>query len=319
MLLKALFPQRVVGARELLDMLNRFLSENDQSWFVDVDSEHRLILNEASAPSHSLHTPYQQLDIVHTHSFQTCMILDGRLQFAESDEFIYHEMLIHPAAIIHGNPRKVLILGGGDGCALREIVKYGGIERIVLVDIDETLVDLFREHYPHFAGGAWQDSRIKVLFQDAFTFLNEGKERWDLIFSDLTEPFDTTELGGDLSSPLYSEGFFELVYSRLAEGGIFVVQTGGLSYQPPRDHHHLNIVRTIESIFSWCTIMYEFVPSFGELWGITLASDTKYHPLKTDVSGRLCSMNIPNLKFYDAETHVRLFSSPKYVREMLER
>jgi spermidine synthase len=318
MSLKALFPSRVVSPRELLDRLSQFLSEKDQPWFVDVDSEHRLILNQATGPAHSVRTPYQQLDVVDTYSFQTCMILDGRLQFAESDEFIYHEMLIHPAAILHGNPRTALVLGGADGCALREIAKHQEIEKIVLVDIDETAVNLFRERYPHFAGGAWLDPRLKVHFQDAFLFLEENAEGWDLVFSDLTEPFDDTGLGGELSSPLYSKDFYRLMQSRLKRGGIFAVQAGGLSYQSSRDRYHLDIVRTIQESFSWCTVMYEFVPSFGELWGITLASDEHYRPLDIDAAVRLRDMGIPALKYYDGVTHRRLFSSPKYVRDMME-
>jgi len=308
------FPRRVLPTEEAVKAVQGFLTRTGKTWFLDIECPSRLSLKGGDEDCLSLRTPYQRLDVLRLHGFGLCMILDGRIQLAESDEWIYHELLIHPACVFHGDPRRVIVLGGGDGCAVRELLRYPHLTDITLVDIDEVVVKVFRDRFSSLNGGALQDPRVHLVCADALEYLRTQQEPYDLIVSDLTEPFDPSELGGNLSFHLYTPASYQLIRDRLTQNGIFVCQTGGILSQPEHDRFHLDILPGIRDHFPRVATGYEFVPSFGELWTITLASAGPLHLEPSQVDGALARLLVKGLRYYDGITHRRAFSPPLFVR-----
>lgn len=256
-------------------------------------------------------TSYQQVEIVDTVTYGRVLILDGKVQSAAFDEYIYHEALIHPAMVLHPEPRRILVIGGGEGAGLREILRYPRVERIMMVDIDQQVVDLCREHLEQWHRGSFEDARVELNFMDARRYLEETEEQFDIIISDLTEP---AEAGP--SYLLFTRQFYEIVKKRLAPGGILAVQAGGLSL----DYMdiHAAVRNTLRQVFRKLRSYHTHVPSFDSSWGFIIASDL-HDPLVLDreeVDRRLAAV-AHQLKFYDGETHEGLFRLPKNIRRAL--
>ncbi|MEM4204315.1 MAG: methyltransferase domain-containing protein, partial [Candidatus Methanomethylicaceae archaeon] len=156
----------------------------------------------------------QQIDVLETEAFGRCLILDGRVQSAQSDEFVYHEALVHPAMVTHPDPRTVLILGGGEGATLREVLRHRTVERAVMVDIDPQVIEVSRRYLPEWSDGAFDDPRAELRIEDAVRYLQETRDRFDIIISDLTEPEPGTP-----SEPLLSREMFAAMRDCLKPGG----------------------------------------------------------------------------------------------------
>ncbi|MEL6980327.1 MAG: polyamine aminopropyltransferase [Pseudomonadota bacterium] len=216
----------------------------------------------------ALDTSYQRL-VVTKRGERTRLFLDGALQFDSQDEHRYHEALAHPAMRRAERLRSVLILGGGDGMAAREALRYP-IERLVLVDLDPAVTRLFSEaRFAALNGAAFSDPRVEIIHADAFTWLAEGEERFDVIIADLPDP-RTLSL-----SKLYSRAFYARLADRLEAGGAAAVQAGAPYYAPEA---YWSVIATLESAPNALrlgegmpvTPYAVWVPSFG-LWGFALA------------------------------------------------
>lgn len=311
---KGLMAQRVLPTGKALDAARKWMGKGGDLWFLEIESPDRLGLTRGEGPTVSVRTRYQRLDLVRLKGFGLCMILDGRMQLAESDEWIYHELLVHPACVIHGDPRRGIVLGGGDGCALRELLRYSKLEEIVLVDIDEEVLAVSKEHLPPLNRGALSDPRVRVVCSDAMHFLRQDTGLYDVIISDLTEPFDPTEPRAVLSSHLYTPEFYQTIRQRLTPEGVFVCQTGGILWQPEHDIHSRTIIDGVRGQFAHVTSCYEFIPSFAELWSITLASTRPLEKTAEEVDEALKRLKVEGLRYYDGISHQRAFSAPPAVR-----
>lgn len=306
-------PRRVLPVQEALSELRVLLPEGGELWFVDTETPSRISLKGGQGEALWLRTRYQQLEIVQLDGYGLCMILDGKVQLAQSDEWIYHELLIHPACVLHGNPTTALVLGGGDGCAARELLRYPGLEQIVIVDIDEEVVALFQERFRVLNGGALTDPKVRIVSQDAMEFLGLSRDHYDVIVSDLTEPFDPANMAGELSAHLYSREAYELILRRLSPEGVFVCQTGGVLHQPQYDRFHLGILEGIREAFPHVRTAYEFIPSFEALWSITLGSRRPLLISPPEVDRALLRLGVTGLRYYDGLAHQRAFSPPRFV------
>lgn len=261
---------------------------------------------------HSGQTAYQQIELWSSPDYGKILLLDGELQSASKDEFIYHEALVHPAVVRSKNPRTALILGGGEGGTLRELLRVECIEKVTMVDIDGEVVDWCRKMMPEHAAGAFEDPRTELRIGDALKFLRESKEQYDLIVSDLTEPTNVL----NLSTSLFSVDAFRLVRARLAPGGIFSLQASQGSLGQTRTH--LEIVRNLRQVFRNVKTLLVHIPSFCCHWTFCLATDQASLSLSKEVvEERLNERGVKGLKFFDGETDVRLKSLPKYLRKEL--
>lgn len=162
-------------------------------------------------------TQYQHLQFVETEFFGNAMILDGIIQLTERDNMGYHEMIVHVPMLAVENPKRVLIVGGGDGGSLRQVLRYDSVEEVVTCELDQRVVDLSRQHLSASFGDPWADSRSQLLIRDAFGFLEENPGKFDVIISDTTDPIGMAER-------LFSDEFYKLVVRALAPGGAAATQ-----------------------------------------------------------------------------------------------
>jgi spermidine synthase len=285
-------------------------------------TEHWQWYVEESAPTEAHHhaienvffsgrSDFQQVAVISTPVFGKMLILDGDTQSSQGDEKIYHETLVHPAMAGAADRSEVLILGGGEGATLREVLRHPGVKRCTMVDIDGLVVDLSKKYLPEWADGAFDEPRANVIIGDALAYMHEHDERYGVIISDLTEPLEDSP-----SNILFNEDVFKLIKSRLAPGGIYVLQASTAAFH--NYSLHAKMARTLRRHYAHVTSFFTYVPAFDTDWAFLACSDTvdlaSLDPAKVNAyCGQLRGENF----FYDGETHERLFSLPLYLRRAL--
>ncbi len=264
-------------------------------------------------------TAFQEVIILDTHEYGKMLVVDGRTQSAEGDEYIYHEALVHPVMLTHPDPRNVLIIGGGEGAILREVLRYRSVERAVMVDIDRELVELCQKLLPEWHAGAFQDPRVELLFADGKDYLDQAEPSFDVI---LIDACDALEAGPALS--LYTERSYRRVRERLNPKGLLAVQGMELCGVDYMDH--VPVRDTLRRVFSVVKSYATFIPSFWTEWGFLIASDDHdptalSRELLAERLGKRGPVGAEDLSaallFYDPDAHCRMFSLPKNVKAAL--
>ncbi|XP_015081918.1 thermospermine synthase ACAULIS5-like [Solanum pennellii] len=220
-------------------------------------------------------TKFQDVTLLDTKHFGKVLVIDGKMQSAEKDEFIYHESLIHPALLLHDNPRRVFIMGGGEGSAAREALKHDNILKVVISDIDQELVNICRKHLVANQE-AFADSRLHVIINDAKVELEKSDEynKYDVIVGDLSDPKE-----GGPCNHLYLKSFYQhIIKPKLNHNGIFVTQAGFAGVLSHQDFFS-SVYNTAKQVFNHVIAYTAHVPSLADTRGWVLASD---QPLKLD-------------------------------------
>ena len=220
---------------------------------------------------HQGRTAFQSVLIAETCNYGLALFLDGVLQSAEDDEAIYHELLVQPAMLRHPEPRDVLILGGGEGATLREVLVHRSVRSATMIDIDRELVELCRQHLPTWHRGAFEDPRARVIHGDGRALVENDNALYDVIIVDL---IDAIEDG--IAQALYTREFYMALRRRLRPGGIIVIQALEFSFLD--DKPHAALVRTIRTVLSEVYSYRVPVPSFLSSWGFIIASDWAQPP-----------------------------------------
>lgn len=248
-------------------------------------------------------TEFQNLVIIDTVEFGRMLVLDGMVMTTIKDEFVYHEMVVHPAMVTHPAPKHVLVVGGGDGGAIREVLKHPQVEKAVLVEIDGKVVEYSKQYLPEIAGEL-DNPRVEVIINDGYMHIHENKNKYDVIMVDSTEPVGP-------AVHLFEKGFYQGIYDALKDDGIFVAQTdnpwfkGDLIRQVHRD---------VKEIFPLVRVYQANIPTYPSgMWTFTMGSK-KYDPLQVDPAA------IPTFatKYYTADLHKAAFVLPKFVADLLE-
>ena len=240
---------------------------------------------------------FQHVEIIDTVAFGRALVLDDALQTTEADEFLYHEPLVHIPLLAHPSPRRVLIVGGGDGGALRHVLLHDTVERAVQVEIDELVVAACREWLPGLAGGAFEHPRAQIIIGDGLAYMRDVSEPFDVILVDSTDPVGPAE-------GLISEEFYRLAAGALSEHGIFAMQTGSPLLM--RDELDAAAAR-MRTVFPMVRTYLGHVPSYpGVLWSWTAGSKA----LDPSVPRRTPP---PGLRFYTPEVHRGAFALPPYL------
>ncbi len=288
------------------------MAPGEWNWYVEYTSDYHGYFYAIRDYICSERTAFQKVDIFDTFIYGKMLVLDGKIQSTEFDEHIYHEALVHPAAIMHHAPEQVMIVGGGEGAVLREICRYKEVERIVMVDIDARVIELCREHLPEWHRGCFEDPRVELLHLDARRYLEETAGRFDIIYSDLTEP----EREGP-SKLLFTRSFYDLAKNRLKPGGICAVQSGGLSLDYL--NVHAAVRNTMQLSFNTIRSYHTFIPSFDSSWGYIIGcEDEKIFKIsREDIDKKLRNLD-GVLRFYDGETHEGMFCIPVDIRKALK-
>ena len=255
---------------------------------------------------------FQEIAVAETECFGRCLILDNEFQSAEFDEYVYHESLVQPALLLHPMPEKVAIIGGGEGAALREVLRHKSVKKAVMVDIDEKVVECSKKYLPTFHNGGFSDERTVLLFGDGREFLEESNELFDVIIMDITCPLEEGP-----SYKLFTKEFYELVKKKLSVQGVFAIQASTTSPIALNTYSILN--RTLSSVFANVFPYAAYIPFFAINWGFNLATDSLDPTLlnRVEIDRRITERVKGELKFYDGTTHQAIFNLPKYVREAL--
>jgi len=216
---------------------------NESSWFYDHITSDMVQLHSIKETIYSGKTQFQSIEIIDTGAFGRCLVLDGKIQSSEKDEFIYHETLVHPAMITHHYPESVFIAGGGEGATAREVLRHPSVKRVVMVDIDKEVIDICRRFLPSFHKGSFDDSRLELHIADVKGYLDKCQEKFDVIILDLPEPIEEGP-----ASMLHTREFYQLVADKLGPEGIISLQAGSGSWG---NHECFTaITNTLKSIFS---------------------------------------------------------------------
>jgi spermidine synthase len=259
-------------------------------------------------------TRYQSARVVRCTSLGVCLVLDGKLQSSERDEFIYHEALVHPAMIAHPRPEMVFIAGGGEGATLREVLSHKTVKKAVMVEIDGEVTALSRKYLPALARGAFDDKRAELHHTDAREFLAKSKEKFDVIIIDLPDPIEEGP-----AYLLFTQEFYRLALDRLTANGIMAVQAGSTSLTELLNF--TAVYNTLKSVFPVVAGYTINVPCLGVPWGFCLASRKLDASVLTpaEVDKRIAARSLNGLKFYDGITHRGIFNLPKYLREAISQ
>jgi spermidine synthase len=284
-----------------------------QFWFNEYNSPWDLYGHGVRRVLHHRVTEYQEMLIVESGSYGKSLVLDGKWQSSEGDEFMYHEPLVHLAMLQHGAPRRVLVLGGGEGAALREVLRWRTVQRAVMVDIDDQVVEACREHLPQLHQGAFDDPRSEVVIGDALAYLRDkSAERWDVIICDLTDPVEDGP-----SFKFFTKETFELVRAAMADDGAFVIQGGSAG---PIDYQmHARLVSTLKAVFSHASSYSAYPPTFATPWGFVLASDRPIdeRPDPQQVDDHLTRHTRGGLRMLDGRALLGMLQPPKFLREAI--
>jgi spermidine synthase len=249
-------------------------------------------------------TPFQKLAILDTYQYGRMLVLDGAVQTTEQDEFVYHEMITHVPLTTHPQPREVLVIGGGDGGAVREILRHSEVRRVRLVEIDERVVAAARRFLPGLSQ-ALDDPRAEVLIADGAEYLRALRGACDVILVDSTDPVGP-------AVKLFEADFYRAVHNALAPDGLFVAQSKSPYLDCGLIRDLLGIVR---SLFPVALVYTAAIPTYPSgLWSFVLGSKV-HHPLAFD-EGRA---EKPKTRYYSPEIHRSAFVLPREIRDELNQ
>ena len=259
-------------------------------------------------------TEYQHVEVMDGATFGRTLVLDGKTQSTEVDEFAYHEALVHPSMIAHPNPKSVFVAGGGEGATIREVMSHRSVEQVVMVDIDKQVVDLCREYLPNHHQGSFDDPRLELHHMDALEFLEDTSLRFDVVIIDVPDPLETGP-----AYLLFTQEFYSLLKERLRPGGLMVAQSGptGPAFY---EQCFSAVANTVGSVFSGVYLSEAFVPSFGTTWGFVIGS-TGPDPTSLSVEetdSRISDRIDGELRFLDGITLRGMTSVPKYLRKAVD-
>jgi spermidine synthase len=289
---------------------------NPQSykWFFETTTPFEGHMHAIRRTIASAQTKYQQMEILELADYGKCLVLDGRIQSSQADEFIYHEGLVHPGLLAQPRPERAMVIGGGEGATLREILRHTSICRALMVDIDEEVVEQCKRHLPEMHQGAFDDPRTLLLHEDARAFLEQTSECFDLIVVDLTEPLEEGP-----ACLLFTKEFYTLIRDRLTPEGVMTMQAG-MTKVGELDFF-TSVARTLREVFPVVAPYQTYISCFAVPWGFIVASKgsdpRKQTPEEVDrlIGSRLTG----DLGYWDGQTHAHAFSLPKHIRRALEK
>ncbi len=246
-------------------------------------------------------TQYQDLAILDTYAFGRMLVLDGIVQTTIKDEHVYHEMISHIPLFTHPNPKKVLVVGGGDGGAIREVLKHPSVEKAVLCEIDKDVVDECKKFLPEISC-ALENPRCEVFIGDGIKYVHEHKNEFDIIIVDSTDPFGAAE-------GLFGGSFYKEIFECLTEDGIFIAQTETPFYLP-------DVVKRVyedaKAVFPVTKLFMAGIPTYPSgFWSFTVGSK-KHDPETVDLSN---TIDIET-KYYTKKLHKACFVLPKFIEDL---
>lgn len=244
-------------------MRNEFLIKKDGDLWLTEDERNNLKISyRIKEVVFEEKSPFQHVMILDSYEFGRMLVLDGIVQTTSLDGHIYNEMISHVPISFHPNPKKVLIIGGGDCGAAKEVCKYPEIEQVDMVEIDEAVVRACMEHLPAVSGSL-SDERVRYIYDDGVKFIKDKDNEYDVIIIDSSDPIGPAEV-------LFEKSFYQSVYRALKEDGLMVCQSGSPIFQ---ENVNKQTYQRLKSLFPAVNMYVAVVPTYpGGLWSFTLAS-----------------------------------------------
>lgn len=265
----------------------------------------------ASKVLHEVKTDHQHLVIFDNPTWGKVLMLDGVTQLTTKDEHVYHEMMAHVPLMALEKPKSVMVVGGGDGGVLREVLKHNCVERAVLVEIDREVIVTTSKYYPEIPGGAFEDPRTEIVITDGLKYMAETNERFDCIIVDSSEPIGP-------SAVLHTKAFFADCRRALVTGGILVTQNGLAQLFPD---HLAGTTRVFASLFKRAAPYICHQPCyFGGLFALNLATDDKavLSPDAKTLAKRARKREVQNLKYWTPGVHQGAFALPAWLEDVVD-
>lgn len=241
--------------------------------------------------------------------FGKVLAIDGTIQLTEKDEKSYHEMMAHVPLLTHDNPASILIIGGGDGGLLREVLRHDTVKQVVLVELDNQVMEISKKFMPDVPKGAFEDARLKIVIQDGSKYIKETDQHFDVIFCDSTDPIGPAKV-------LFSSEFYGDCKAKLNEKGIFVIQNGvpflqedefRMTYENRKPHfNHVGYY------------LFSFATYAGGFTALGWASDQKYRVSKKVLKKRLAKIK-GSMYYYTPDIHKASFHLPRYMLDMIPK
>lgn len=272
-------------------------------WYTEKQTENFGITAKITETLVREQTKFQDLAIIDTVEFGRMLVLDGMVMTTVRDEFVYHEMVAHPVLFTHPNPKHVLVVGGGDGGVIREIMKHPQVEKAVLVDIDGKVIEYSKKFLPEIACEL-DNPRVEVIVNDGYMHIHEHKNAYDVVMVDSTEPVGP-------AVQLFERGFYQAIFEALKEDGIFVAQTDNPWFKADLIR---KVNKDVKEIFPITRVYGANIPTYPSgLWTFTMGSK-KYDPLEVDEA------SIPEIKtkYYTPKLHKAAFVLPKFVEDLIK-
>jgi len=257
-------------------------------------------------------TAFQEMFIVESGAYGKALVLDGKWQSSTVDEFLYHEPLVHPAMILHGAARKVLVLGGGEGATVREVLRWNSVEQAAMVDIDGEVVDACRQYLPEMHQQVFENPRCRLVIGDALDFLDTTTDQWDVIISDLSDPIESGP-----SFKLFTQEYFEKARRVLSPDGFFVLQAGPVC--PTELGLHARLAKTLSTVFQDVLSYNSYISTYGRPWGFLLAANRPINrqPVPADVDRQLREATTGGFRLIDGTGLLGLLQTPLYIRQAI--
>jgi len=249
---------------------------------------------------------FQSVDVVETVGHGRMLLNDGLVMVTERDEFIYHDMITHVPLFTHPNPKKVLVIGGGDGGTAREVIRHKSVEKCVMVEIDKMVVDACLEFIPQ-TSSKLSDPRVDLIIGDGVEYVNKTKEKFDVIIVDSTDPIGP-------ATPLFGPEFYGDLYNCLNDDGIVVAQGESPFLNQPMQKTLMKIISEkfkISMIYNFSNLTYP-----GGLWSFAYGAK-KYHPIRDFDEAKVKASGM-SFKYYNKEIHRGAFAIPTFMRENIE-
>ena len=277
-------------------------------WFSELHTPNVKLSIRVDKQLHSEQTRLQRIDVYESPEFGRFLTLDGYMMLTEKDEFIYHEMITHVPMAVHPNVKKVLVIGAGDGGAVRELTRYQGIEQIDMVEIDERVVEVCKEYLPQTAC-AFDDPRVQLYFEDGLKFVRSRENFYDLVIVDSTDPFGPGE-------GLFTKEFYGNCYRALGEDGIMVNQHESPFYEGDAQACRRAHKRIVES-FPISRVYQVHIPTYPSGHWLFGFASKKYHPVDDLRAAEWKALGIET-RYYTTKLHQGAFCLPAYVERLLE-
>jgi spermidine synthase len=265
---------------------------------------------EVSKVLFSEKTEFQDMVIFENEKFGRVLVLDGVIQTTERDEFIYHEMMVHTPILAHGDAKRVLIIGGGDGGCLREALRHPGVEKVTMVEIDPTVVELSKQYLPGHSDGAFDHPRTDLVIADGLKYVAESTEQFDVIIVDSTDPIGPGEV-------LFTDEFYTDCKARLTDNGIMVTQNSVPFLQPSAFKPALT---RLQNIYPFSTCYAISVPTYigghMTLGFSTMNADMATVPVEV-LRERFNALGIKT-RYYTPDLHAGAFALPQFILDLLD-